>query len=183
MKLIVGLGNPGEEFDNTPHNAGFAAVESIAKQINAKFSRRTKSGGVYAEGEFGGQKVVLLKPQTFMNTSGDAVFAYAKKYNLKPSDIIVLLDDFELSDGLIRARLNGTGGTHNGLKNVVLRLGTTEFARIRIGVGEPPKDQDYATFVLSKMSGERLKNVALGIEKAIALVQEWVNGKNIATTM
>ena len=183
MKLIVGLGNPGEEFDNTPHNAGFAAVDNIAKQINAKFSRRVKSGGVYAEGEFAGQKVVLLKPQTFMNTSGDAVFAYAKKYNLKPSDVIVLLDDFELSDGLIRARLGGTGGTHNGLKNIVLRLGTTEFARVRIGVGEPPKDQDYATFVLSKMSGERLKNVNLGIEKAINLVQDWLNGKNIATTM
>lgn len=183
MKLIVGLGNPGKEYDDTPHNVGFGVVDNIAKSINAKFSRKAKSGALYAEGKLNENPVVLIKPQNFMNTSGDAVFAYAKKYNLKPSDVIVILDDFELSPGLIRARLDGTGGTHNGLKHVVLRLGTTEFARIRVGVGDAQPGQDYATFVLSKMTGERLKNVELGMEKAQKLVEDWVNGKNISTTM
>lgn len=183
MKLIVGLGNPGKEYNDTPHNVGFGVVDNIAKAINAKFSRRSKNGGVYAEGMLCEQPVVLLKPQQFMNASGDAVFAYAKKYNLLPKDVLVILDDFELSPGLVRARLDGTGGTHNGLKHVVLRLGTTEFARIRVGVGDAEPGQDYATFVLSKMSGTRLKDVALGMEKAQKLVEDWINGKNISTTM
>ena len=183
MKLIVGLGNKGSEYDDTPHNVGFGVVDNIAKAINAKFSRKSKSGALYAEGTLCDQPVVLIKPQNFMNTSGDAVFAYCKKYNLKPSDVIVILDDFELSPGLIRARTSGTGGTHNGLKHVVLRLGTTEFARIRVGVGEPDGNQDYATFVLSKMTGTRLKDAQLGMEKAQKLVQDWVKGENISTTM
>ena len=183
MKLIVGLGNPGKEYDDTPHNVGFAVVDNIANDIKVKFSRKVKNGAVYAEGVLCDEPVVLIKPQKFMNTSGDAVFAYAKKYNLLPKDVIVILDDFELSPGLIRARQEGSGGTHNGLKHVVLRLGTTEFARIRVGVGDAEEGQDYATFVLSKMSGARLKDVSLGMEKAQKLVEEWVKGKNISTTM
>lgn len=183
MKLIVGLGNPGEQYADTPHNVGFAVVDNIAKSAGAKFSRRAKNKALWAECKFAGADVVLIKPQTFMNTSGDAVFAYAKKYNLQPKDVLVVLDDFELSPGLIRGRIEGTGGTHNGLKHIVLRLGTTSFARIRVGVGMPEGNQDYATFVLSKMKGKRLEDVHLGMEKAEKLIADFVNDKNISTTI
>lgn len=183
MKLIVGLGNPGEEFDTTPHNVGFAVVDAIAKEIGAKFSKKPKNNALWAKGMIGENEVMLIKPQTFMNASGDATFAYAKKLNLKPSDILIILDDFELSPGLVRARLDGTAGTHNGLKHIILRMGTTNIARIRVGVGEPNEGQDYAKFVLSKMNGKRLEDVLLGMEKAQKLVSDFVEGQNIATTM
>ena len=183
MKLIVGLGNPGAEYDDTPHNVGFAVIDNIAKVAGAKFSRKAKSQALWVQCKFAGVDVVLIKPQTFMNNSGDAVFAYADKYNIQPKDVLVILDDFELSLGLIRGRLEGTGGTHNGLKHIVMRLGTTSFARIRVGVGMPENNQDYADFVLSKMTGKRLEDVHLGMEKAEKLAEDFVNGKNISTTM
>ena len=183
MKLIVGLGNKGSEYDTTPHNVGFEVVDQIAKSIGAKFSSKAKNNALWAKGKILDEEVMLIKPQTFMNLSGDAVFAYAKKLNLKTSDIVIVLDDFELSPGLVRARLEGTAGTHNGLKHIILRMGTTAIARIRVGVGEPEENQDYAKFVLSKMSGKRLEDVVLGMEKAQKLVFEFVEGKNIATTI
>ena len=183
MKLIVGLGNPGEQYEGTPHNLGFDVLDDLAASLNVRFNKKVKYKGVYAEAMIGDELVVLLKPQTFMNNSGDAVFAYLKKCNLQPKDVLVVLDDCELSPGLVRARTEGTGGTHNGLKHVVMRLGTTEFARVRIGVGEPPNDEDYAKFVLSKIPGSRLKNVYLGVEKAQRIIIDWVMGKDISTTI
>ena len=183
MKLIVGLGNPGDEYNTTPHNAGFEVVDRVAKSIGATFSKKAKDKALWAKGKILDQDVVLIKPQTYMNTSGDATFAYAKKFNVKLSDILVILDDFELSAGLVRARPDGTGGTHNGLKHIILRMGTTNIARIRVGVGAPEEGQDYAKFVLSKMNGKRLEDVTIGMEKAEKLVADFVEGKNIATTI
>ena len=183
MKLIVGLGNPGSEFDLTPHNVGFSVVDKIAAQIGAKFSKKPKNSALFAKGVLNDKEIVLIKPQTFMNASGDATFSYAKKLNLKPEDVLVVLDDFELSEGLVRARMDGTAGTHNGLKHIILRMGTTNIPRIRVGVGAPEPGQDYAKFVLSKMSGKRLDNVNLGVEKAEKLVADFVDGKLNATTM
>jgi len=133
MKMIVGLGNFGAEYDNTPHNAGFMAVDLIANELGVEFKKKRKDGLVI-ETEFEGQEILLVKPLTFMNNSGDCVFALAKKYHILPQDICVILDDVDLTIGLARMRLFGSAGTHNGLKSVTARLGTTEFCRIRIGV-------------------------------------------------
>ena len=183
MKIIVGLGNPGEEYNTTPHNVGFDVVDQLANAIGAKFSKKPKDKALWAKGKLCEKDVVIIKPQTYMNTSGDAVFAYAKKFNAKPEDVVIILDDFELSAGLVRARMEGTAGTHNGLKHIILRMGTTNIARIRVGVGAPEEGQDYAQFVLSKMNGKRLEDVQLGMEKAQKLIADFVQNKNIATTM
>ncbi len=166
MKLLVGLGNPGAEFDNTPHNVGFAVIDKIAEEYGVEIKKKRKNG-LMAIVEVGDNEVILLKPQTFMNSSGDCVFAIAKKYNIKPSDICVVLDDVDLTAGLVRARPLGSAGTHNGLRSVTARLGTTDFNRIRIGVDSMSRGSDLAEYVLRKMDPRTQQTVSVGIDKAV----------------
>lgn len=181
MKLIVGLGNPGPEFNNTPHNVGFATIDKIADYLKVEIKKKRKNG-LMCETHIGEEDVILLKPLTFMNSSGDCVYAIAKKYNIAEKDICVILDDVDLTAGLCRARPSGSAGTHNGLRSVTARLGTTEFSRIRIGVDSPSRGSDLAEYVLRKMDPKTSENVGIGIDKAIQYVKMFIQSGAISDT-
>ncbi|WP_024614189.1 aminoacyl-tRNA hydrolase [Clostridium sp. Ade.TY] len=139
MFVIVGLGNIGEKYDNTRHNIGFDSVDYIANKYNIDINRK-KFKGLYGEGFIGGEKVILIKPSTFMNLSGECVREILDFYKLTNEDIIVLYDDISLDVGKIRIREKGSAGGHNGIKNIISHLGTDKFSRIKIGVGQPKGD-------------------------------------------
>lgn len=181
MRMIVGLGNFGAEYDNTPHNAGFMAIDKIASEMGVVFKKKRKNALVI-QTEYEGNDILLVKPLTFMNNSGDSVFALSKKYHIKPADICVILDDVDLTCGLCRVRTVGSAGTHNGLRSVTARLGTTEFTRIKIGVDTPERSGDLADFVLKKMRPDALANLAVGVEKAVKYAYSFMKGEEVSDT-
>jgi len=173
MKMIFGLGNFGNEFNETVHNCGFMVVDKLCENFGGKFGK-TKQRGIAAEIFINNEKVLLIKPQTYMNDSGECVLKYVKKFKVPLKDILVISDDIDLPAGDIRYREKGSAGTHNGLRNIVALLGTCEFKRIRIGVGKPPENMELFDFVLSKLSGERKTLVMSGIEKACEKIVELI---------
>jgi len=147
--LVVGLGNPGSKYWNTRHNVGYAAMDALAESLHARVDR-VKFQGLTGTAEYQDHKLVLLKPTTYMNLSGRSVAAAAKFYKIPPERILVMLDDISLEPGRLRVRKSGSAGGHNGLKSIISSLGSQEFPRIRIGVGEKPHpDYDLADWVLS----------------------------------
>lgn len=151
MFLIVGLGNPGKEYENTRHNIGFEAIDYLSKEYNIEVSR-TKFKGVCGEGFIGGEKTILLKPTTYMNLSGESIRAAMDFYKLAEEDILVIYDDISLEVGKIRIREKGSAGGHNGIKSTIGHLGTDVFSRIKIGVGQPKGN--LVNHVLGKFSKE-----------------------------
>ena len=151
MYLIVGLGNPTKEYERTRHNAGFDAVDMLADKLNVTVAER-KHKGLCGKGMIGGEKVILLKPQTYMNLSGESVRSAADFYKIDPEHIIVMYDDIDLDVGKLRVRARGSAGGHNGIKNIIAHLGTQEFPRVRIGVGAKPDRMDLADYVLGRFS-------------------------------
>ncbi|MBQ7978093.1 MAG: aminoacyl-tRNA hydrolase [Clostridia bacterium] len=182
MKLIVGLGNPGAEFNNTPHNVGFEAIDKLADFYGVQIKKKRKNGLMAEVTTPEGVDFILLKPLTFMNNSGDCVYAITKKYSIKPVDVCVVLDDVDLTAGLARARPSGSAGTHNGLRSVTARLGTTDFARIRIGVDSPSRGSDLAEYVLRKMDPKTRANVEISIDKAVEYAKTFINSGAVADT-
>ncbi|HIY11659.1 MAG TPA: aminoacyl-tRNA hydrolase [Candidatus Anaerofilum excrementigallinarum] len=157
--LVAGLGNPEPRYDGTRHNAGFEALDELAKRWNISINR-SKFQGLYGAGTVDGRKVVLLKPLTYMNLSGDSIAAAASFFKIPPQRVLVLCDDIAQAPGKIRIRRQGSAGGHNGLKSIIARLGSQEFPRIRIGVGEKPSpDADLANWVLGHFSPEDKKAV------------------------
>ena len=156
MYLIAGLGNPTREYEKTRHNVGFDTIDVLADRINTDVAER-KFKGLYGKGMLGGEKVILLKPQTFMNLSGESVRAAADFYKIPPDHIIVIYDDISLDVGHLRIRTKGSAGGHNGIKNIIAYLGTQEFPRIKIGVGGKPPRMDLADYVLSRFPAEERK--------------------------
>ena len=157
MFLIVGLGNPGREYENTRHNIGFAAIDVIAEKYNIDINR-TKFKGEYGEGFINGNKVILLKPYTFMNLSGESIREIVDYYKIdEESELIVIYDDISLAPGKLRIRKKGSAGGHNGIKNIIAQLGTQNFCRIKVGVGEKPKGWDLADYVLGHFNSEETK--------------------------
>ena len=158
--LIVGLGNPGRQYDRTRHNAGFRAMESLACRLGCPLDR-VKFQGRMGQCTHGGQKLVLLLPQTFMNLSGNAVAEAVRFYRLPPERVLVLCDDISLEPGRLRVRGSGSAGGHNGLKSIIARLGSQDFPRVKIGVGaKPHPDYDLADWVLSTFSQQEEKALA-----------------------
>ena len=150
--LVVGLGNPGGEYQNTRHNAGFMAVDRIADALDVRITK-IKYKALCATANYRGQKLLLLKPETFMNASGLAVEAAAHFYKIPPERVLVLFDDISLPVGKLRIRKNGSAGGHNGLKSIISCLGSDQFPRVKIGVGaKPHPDYDLADWVLSTVS-------------------------------
>jgi PTH1 family peptidyl-tRNA hydrolase len=146
--IIVGLGNPGSKYWNTRHNVGYAALDALASELHTKVDR-VKFQGLLGQGTIEGNKVVLLKPTTYMNLSGQSVQAAARFYKVPPEHIIVLSDDISLEPGRLRVRKSGSAGGHNGLKSIISCIGSQEFPRIKIGVGaKPHPDYDLADWVL-----------------------------------
>lgn len=154
MKLIVGLGNPGKEYEKTRHNAGFMCIDEVAKKCNLSFDTK-KFKALIATGFVNGEKVILMKPQTYMNLSGEAVGECVRFYDIDSDDILVLVDDLDLPVGKIRLRTKGSSGGQNGLKNIIAHLGTQEFKRVRIGIGNN-KIMDTKDYVLGKISKDDL---------------------------
>ena len=147
--LVVGLGNPGSKYWNTRHNVGFAALDALAEQLHTRVDR-VKFQGLTGQAELEGRKLILLKPTTYMNLSGQSVAAAAKFYKIPPEHILVMFDDISLDLGRLRVRKNGSAGGHNGVKSIISSIGSQEFPRIKIGVGaKPHPDYDLADWVLS----------------------------------
>lgn len=166
MYLIAGLGNPARQYEHTRHNIGFDAITYLADRYHIVMNTK-KFQGICGSGVIEGQKVLLLKPQTYMNLSGNSVGEAANFYKLDPAtEVIVIYDDIALDPGFIRVRKKGSAGGHNGIKDIIAHLGTQEFQRIRIGVGEKPKDYDLADYVLGRFTAEDRKKVEEAMEQA-----------------
>ena len=180
MYLIVGLGNPENEYTHTRHNMGFDTINQIAKNNNIQITKN-KFKGLCESTIIQNQKVILLKPQTYMNLSGESVKEVAEFYNLKPEEIIVIYDDIDIEKGYIKIRKKGGAGSHNGMKSVVEELQSTDFARIRVGIGQPEFKSDMINYVIGKVSQEEQEILQQGVEKAAKAVEEILkNGIDIA---
>lgn len=176
MYLIAGLGNPTKEYDKTRHNVGFSVLDVLADKYDIDVSER-KHRAYCGKGVIEGQKVLLLKPQTFMNLSGESLRSAVDYYKIAPEDIIVIYDDISLEPGQLRIRLKGSAGGHNGIKNIIAQLGTQEFPRIKVGVGAKPPRMDLADYVLSRFSkGEQERMDEAFREAAEAAVMMMTDG-------
>ena len=151
MYIIVGLGNPEEEYSNTRHNMGFDTINKIAQKYNIEFSK-TNFKGIDGTGLIEGEKVILLKPQTYMNLSGESIKAIIDFYKLNTENLIIIYDDIDIEPGIIKLRKTGGPGTHNGMKSVIKEIGTEKFPRVRVGIGKPEHKGDLINYVIGKIS-------------------------------
>ena len=174
MILIAGLGNPGKEYENTRHNAGFLVLDTLAQKLGADLSER-KHRALCGKAVIGGQKVILLKPQTYMNLSGESIRAAADYYKVPPEDILVVYDDISLAPGQLRIRAKGSAGGHNGIKSIIAHLGTQEFPRVKVGIGEKPPRMDLADYVLGHFSSGEKKIMEEAAKEAADAICEIVN--------
>lgn len=171
MFIIVGLGNPTAEYEGTRHNVGFAVIDAIADKYNISMTER-KHRAFCGKGIIAGQKVLLLKPQTYMNLSGESVRSALDFYKVDPeTEILVIYDDVSLGVGQLRIRKKGSAGGHNGIKNIIAHLGTSVFQRIKVGVGEKPKEYDLADYVLGHFSKEDKELMKDGYKDAAEAVE------------
>lgn len=170
MYIIAGLGNPGNQYRNTRHNAGYMAVDCLAKKYNIDISE-TKNKALFGKGIINGEKVILLKPLTFMNLSGEAIRLFVDYFKVDATEeLIVVYDDISLAPGQLRVRKKGSAGGHNGIKNIIAQLGTENFKRVRIGVGEKPAGYDLADYVLGHFSNEEMAPMQESMERAAEAV-------------
>lgn len=169
--LIVGLGNPGRQYETTRHNAGFICLDMLAKEYGVKVNK-LKFKSLMGEGRIGGKRCLLLKPQTYMNLSGEAVRDASEFYKIPPERIIVIFDDISLDPGKLRIRRKGSAGTHNGMKNIIYHLKSDMIPRIKIGVGDRPNPEyDLADWVLSHFSKKEAEEIKKAAENAIGAVE------------
>ena len=172
--LVVGLGNPGDKYENTRHNVGFMTADVLAERKGVPV-QRLKFKALTTTLTLGGAQVLLMKPVTYMNLSGEAVGQAARFYKIPPERVLVISDDVSLPAGKLRIRRSGSAGGHNGLKNIIAHLGTDAFPRIKVGVGgKPHPDYDMADWVLGKLSGEDKKAVDAAVERAADAVERYI---------
>ena len=171
MYLIVGLGNPEKEYAGTRHNMGFDVINELSKEYNISIDK-SRFKGLYGSGTIENEKIILLKPQTFMNLSGESIREIMDFYKISVEDIIVVYDDIDIDSGNIRIRKSGSSGSHNGMKSVIQHLNTTNFYRIRVGIGSPKEKIDMINYVIGKVSKEERAILEQGILKAKDAVVE-----------
>lgn len=180
MYLIIGLGNPEEEYSNTRHNMGFNTINKLAEQCKIEIIKK-KFKGIYGTGTIESEKVILLKPQTYMNLSGESIREAVNFYKIKKEEIIIIYDDIDIAPGIIKIRKKGGPGTHNGMKSVIQHLGTQEFTRIRVGIGSPQNKNDLINYVIGPIpEQEKLKleeGTTLAKDSIIEIIK---NGVDIA---
>ena len=176
MYVIAGLGNPGREYEGTRHNVGFMTLDALADKYNIDV-REKAFKGLIGKGMIEGNKVILVKPQTYMNLSGECIRQVMDYYKVDPSEFIVIYDDISLVPGGIRIRKKGSAGGHNGIKNIIAHLDTTVFPRIKVGVGEKPKNYDLADYVLGHFSKQERELMEEGYEHASDAVEQIVQGE------
>ncbi len=165
MYIIAGLGNPGREYEKTRHNAGFEVLDRLAAKLEVS-NWEKKHKALAGKAMYAGEKLLLLKPQTYMNLSGESLLSAAAFYRVTPDHILVISDDIDLAEGRLRIRKSGSAGGHNGLKSISQALGTRDYIRLRCGIGRPPGRQDPADFVLSPFSARERADLGAVIEEA-----------------
>lgn len=170
MYLVVGLGNPGKDYTNTRHNVGFRAIDELAERNGIRVNK-IKFKSLYGEGFIGSKKVILVKPQTYMNNSGLALREISQFYKIAAENIIVIVDDIDIEFASIRIRLKGSAGSHNGLKSIISHIKDKDFPRVRLGIGKKNPHQDLADFVLSKFSKEETPYIEEAIGAAALAVE------------
>jgi PTH1 family peptidyl-tRNA hydrolase len=174
MKLIVGLGNPGSEYSGTRHNIGWEVVDRLASRLAWTQKPAKKFDGLLMDGTIGSEKVLLLKPLTYMNLSGKSVAAAMNFYQLSPADVMIVLDDLALPCGKIRLRPNGSSGGHNGLKDIERAIATNEYPRLRIGIDAPLPPIAGKDYVLGKFSAEQRTKIEPAIDRAVSAITTWI---------
>jgi PTH1 family peptidyl-tRNA hydrolase len=180
--LIVGLGNPGAKYESTRHNLGFWTIDELARRHGLNFGKAERKA-ISADGVIRDRRVILAKPQTFMNLSGEAVRSLADFYKIPIERIIVIHDDLDLPLGTLRLRKTGSAGGQNGVKSIIQQLGTQDFARVRVGIGRPPGRMDAAAYVLQPFSGDDAITARIAVERAADAVETWlISGIEIAMT-
>lgn len=173
MKMIIGLGNPGKQYENTRHNVGFHVIDELATRLNAPMMQ-SKFNGLFTVVHTPREKVLLVKPLTYMNLSGECVRPLMDYYDILAEDIVVIYDDLDLVPGKIRLRQKGSAGGHNGMKSLISHLGTTEFNRIRIGVGRPTNGMQVSDYVLSSFGKEELPHIEEAVKRSADASEEWL---------
>lgn len=181
MYIVAGLGNPGKKYENTRHNIGFMVIDEAARKYDIRFTEK-KHKAVIGKGLIGGEKVILVKPQTFMNLSGESIREIIDYYRVEEkTELIIVSDDISLDVGAVRIRKKGSAGGHNGLKNIILHLGHDEFQRIRIGVGNKPAEYDLVDYVLGHFDKEEQELLAESISEAAEAIEVMIkDGPDIA---
>jgi peptidyl-tRNA hydrolase, PTH1 family len=174
VKVIVGLGNPGKKYDNTRHNVGFDVIDQLASRWNVELNKE-KSKGLYGQSIVNGEKVILLKPLTFMNLSGEAVRPMLDYYNIDLENLLVIYDDLDLVNGRIRLRQKGSAGGHNGIKSLIQHLGSEKFNRIRIGIDRPPSGMAVPNYVLGKFTKDEQPLINDAVSKASDACEKWLD--------
>lgn len=173
MYMVVGLGNPGAKYVNTRHNIGFDALDAFCSKHDIKLKPSRRFRADTGKGRVGGEKVIAVKPMTYMNLSGEAVLEIADYYDIENENIIVVYDDISMETGRLRIRRKGSAGGHNGIKSIILNLGSDEFPRVKIGVGAPEhKDHDLADYVLGKFSKEETEILIKTVVSAVGAIEE-----------
>lgn len=171
IRLIVGLGNPGSRYAATRHNVGWIALDAFAAKHGLSFDKSAHKG-LLAEGRFGGERIALLKPQTFMNLSGQSVAPASRWYKVEPTEMVVLYDELDLPTGKLRLREKGSSGGHNGMKSIIQELGTQDFPRVRIGIDRPAPGWAVADWVLSSFGSDEKPLIAAAVERSVHALEE-----------
>jgi PTH1 family peptidyl-tRNA hydrolase len=179
--LIAGLGNPGNKYNATRHNAGFEVAELLGEKNSIQMNK-SKFKALYGEGRIAGKKVLLVKPQTYMNLSGECIREISEWFKINESNIIIIYDDIDLAVGKIRVRSKGSAGTHNGMRSIIYQTQTDNFPRVRVGVGKPPPEWNLADYVLSRFTAEE-KDTVISSMKLAADAVEAIIAKGIDTAM
>lgn len=174
MKLIVGLGNPGKQYDKTRHNIGFEVIDALSERLNIPLNQ-AKFQGVYGVGHIQGEKVFLLKPLTYMNISGESIRAMMDYFQINDDELVIIYDDLDLPVGKIRLRQKGSAGGHNGIKSTIAHLGTQEFNRIRVGIDRPPSGMKVPDYVLGRFSKEEQELISEVIPKCASACEDWIS--------
>lgn len=174
MKLIIGLGNPGKTYEGTRHNVGFDVIDELAENWSISLNQ-AKFKGIYGTGVVNGEKVLLLKPLTYMNLSGESIAGIMSFFKVPIEDIVVIYDDLDLAPGRIRLRQKGSAGGHNGIKSTIAHLGSQNFNRIRIGIGRPTVPMAISDYVLGRFSSEELSDIESAIRKSAKACEAWLS--------
>ena len=183
IRLIVGLGNPGREYESTRHNVGFLWVDELARLQNLGFRSEAKFHGLTARGQLHGHEVLLLKPQTFMNVSGRSVGALVQFYKIPPEEMLVVHDELDLPPGVARLKIGGGHGGHNGLKDIIAHLGSRDFWRLRIGIGHPGDRSEVSNYVLNDPRREERELIDEAMQKAQSIAHLVIEGKTEAAML
>lgn len=176
MKIIVGLGNPGKQYEATRHNIGFHVIDELSKRLDIPLTQ-SKFNGMYGIGHVGTEKVMLLKPLTYMNLSGECIVPMMDYYEVNDDEIVVIYDDLDLQVGKLRLRQKGSAGGHNGIKSIIQHLGSQEFNRIRIGVDRPKNGMKVPDYVLSNFSEDEKIEMIHAVKNSANACEDWITKK------